>query len=403
MKRFTAIVLILILCMGLPALAEETRADALRVGVLEPLSGQHGSGGQAELLGVRYAHSLRPTVKVGGKDLQVELLVEDNHSNREQSTAAAYRLVDAGAQAVLGSFSSALTLAAAPVFDINTIPAIAISATNVNVTAASEYYFRMGMVDTLQGGLLAGFAREQGYNTAVVVAEADDDFAQDVGGYFQDAFEEAGGDISLWLNYDMALPDDMTEEIPAEEGARLADALTVDFEEVIKAIDAVKPDVVFIPSSAKAGSIFLKQAKDAGLAAKVISADTWDDLAILDGAGDAANGVAFTTFLAVNPEWSEQAGAFADDYRAYLTAEGMPEAMLTASAALAFDAYNALLDAVEKADSVDGPAVREALYQLDLQGVAGPVRFDEDGNNAVDTAAVMTYQDGAIQFVKKLP
>ncbi|NLC73112.1 MAG: ABC transporter substrate-binding protein, partial [Ruminococcaceae bacterium] len=54
--------------------------NKINVGVYQPLSGKNGAGGKQELLGIQYAHSLKPTIKVGDTEYEVVLDVQDNGS-----------------------------------------------------------------------------------------------------------------------------------------------------------------------------------------------------------------------------------------------------------------------------------------------------------------------------------
>lgn len=401
MKRFAALFLILVMLLSIPVLAEQKPEDVLYIGVLEPLSGQHSTGGQTELYGIQFANSQRPTVTIDGKEMKVELLVEDNFSSKKDSARAVYRLIEGGAAVVLGSFSSALSLTAMPAFDVQQVPAVAITATNPMITDSSEYYFRMCYLDTLQGSLLAKYALEQKYDTVAIVAELDDDFAQGVADIFKATYEECGGQIALWEDYELSLPEDL--DLTGLSLKELANAKTVDFTDIIASLKEAAPKAVFIPSSAKAGAIFLKQAKEAGLEATILSADTWDDPLIVEQAGDAADGAVFTTFLNLSGEWGKDTPLFKENFQAYLTSQGVSDKLLAASAALGYDAYNVVLDAIEKAGTTQGTAVRDAMYQVEYDGVSGPVKFDENGNNPVDRVALMTFEQGAIQFIRQLP
>ena len=39
----------------------------ITIGIYEPASGENGPGGKQEVLGVKYAHSLQPTVEINGE------------------------------------------------------------------------------------------------------------------------------------------------------------------------------------------------------------------------------------------------------------------------------------------------------------------------------------------------
>jgi branched-chain amino acid transport system substrate-binding protein len=73
-----------------------------------------------------------------------------------------------------------------------------------------------------------------------------------------------------------------------------------------------------------------------------------------------------------------------------------------AIAALAYDAVKVLADAMTRANSTDGPKVRDALAQADVQGVTGRLKVNAKRN--MDKPAVIqevTFKDGDVKFVYK--
>lgn len=60
--------------------------------------------------------------------------------------------------AILGSWGSSLSIAAGDVVKTNQIPAVALSATNPQVTAGNDYYFRVCFLDPFQGTVMANYA-----------------------------------------------------------------------------------------------------------------------------------------------------------------------------------------------------------------------------------------------------
>ena len=73
----------------------------VKIGVFEPQSGDNGAGGKQEILGMQYAHSLTPTVEIGGETYTVELEYADNQSANDKAPSAAQTLVSAGCSVVL--------------------------------------------------------------------------------------------------------------------------------------------------------------------------------------------------------------------------------------------------------------------------------------------------------------
>ena len=65
----------------------------IKIGVVEPASGDNGAGGKQEVLGGEYANSLAPTVEIGGETYNVELVEVDIQSSTDKAVTAAQELV----------------------------------------------------------------------------------------------------------------------------------------------------------------------------------------------------------------------------------------------------------------------------------------------------------------------
>ncbi len=51
---------------------QEIRRKVIKIGVFEPTTGENGGGGFQEVLGIRYANQVHPTVKIGGEEYAVK-------------------------------------------------------------------------------------------------------------------------------------------------------------------------------------------------------------------------------------------------------------------------------------------------------------------------------------------
>ena len=81
MKKIIALLLALVTALSLVACGSnggDKDDDVIKIGIFEPTSGQNGAGGKKEILGIEYAHSLKPTVTIGGKEYQIQLVTADN-------------------------------------------------------------------------------------------------------------------------------------------------------------------------------------------------------------------------------------------------------------------------------------------------------------------------------------
>jgi len=69
-------------------------------------------------------------------------------------------------------------------------------------------------------------------------------------------------------------------------------------------------------------------------------------------------------------------------------------------AALGYDSAEVLVDAIRRAGSTEGPAIRDAVAATkDFQGVTGATTMDKD-RNASKAAVVIMVKDGKFKFVE---
>ena len=169
MKKILSLVMVLAMVLAIgagcggddtPQGGTQTDGKVVKVGIFEPASGENGAGGKQEVLGIRYAHSLQPTVTIGGEEYTVELVEVDNKSDTTKAVTAAQSLASSGVSVVLGSYGSGVSIAAGDTFKTAQIPAIGVSCTNPQVTQDNEYYFRVCFLDPFQGTVMANFAKD---------------------------------------------------------------------------------------------------------------------------------------------------------------------------------------------------------------------------------------------------
>ena len=144
MKRIAALLMILLLiCAGC------AKTPTVKIGVLEPLSGEYAAGGQLEYQGIQEALKAYPMLD----DARVELVVADNLSTEEGARQAAKSLIDQGVQIVIGSWGSSLTQAAAETLSKKNM-LLAVFVTAAIVPIVNTGIFCLGclvILDTIRG------------------------------------------------------------------------------------------------------------------------------------------------------------------------------------------------------------------------------------------------------------
>lgn len=386
MKKILAIILAFVMVFALCACGAGPKGsdNVIYVGVFEPTSGQNAAGGKKEILGIEYAHSLYPTVEINGKEYKIELVQADNASDAAKAPSAAQLLISKKVSVVVGTYGSGCAIAAGDLFADAKIPAIGTSCTNPQVTADNDYYFRICYIDPFQGAVMASYALAQGSKNCCVIVEAGDDYSAGFGTYFSNAMIDGGAKCST-INF-------QTGE--------------TDFSTIMANIKSEGYDGIFAPVSIETAPLIISQAREAGVECPIMAGDTWDDISIAERAGAAANGIFFSCFFDDTDTGNAAGVEFSNGFRKYVAADSTRVAnnggnadAISSVTPCGYDAYMAAYNAIKKAQSTDGQAIRDALAGLEVQGlVTGDLKFDANGDAIKSYVAIKTFQDGAIVF-----
>ena len=382
MKKLTVCLLVFLLASSVLFAAGGTEQKSgvkeVVIGVFEPLTGENGGGGYQEVLGMRYANKVYPTVKINGETYNVRLVEADNKSDKTEAVTAAQSLISSGASVILGSYGSGVSIAAGDIFLDNKVPAIGASCTNPQVTLGNDYYYRVCFLDPFQGTVMANYAWQEGAKKAAVITQLGDDYSSGLGNFFSRAFQGLGGSVVSEQRFQTN---------------------TTDFKSILTNIKAANPDVIFSPSSIATAPLIIKQARELGITAKIMAGDTWENSSIIENAGISAEGVVLSTFFDDADPATAEAAKFIAGFKKYLVENKQPD-IIPAVSALGYDAYITALKAIELANSTKGPAIRDALAKVDLEGVTGRIVFDANGDANKDMAFIKVVENGQFKFLK---
>lgn len=355
--------------------AEATAGDVVKLGIYEPASGDNGPGGKQETLGYYYAQSVQPTVTVGDKEYQVELIAVDNESSNDKAATAASTLVSSGISAAMGSYGSGVSIAGSDIFGNAGIPIVGTTCTNPQVTQGNDHYFRICFLDPFQGTVLANFAKEVlNADTVYCLAKLGDDYSAGLCKYFQDAFESLGGTV-------------ISETFP--EG-------NSDFNSYLNNAKNAGATVFFAPVSTEASALIIDQADAQGTEMTLLGGDTWDSNVILNAAKGKDVDIYITTFYQAGGD-SEAAKAFDTGITEWLNADSQRIAdnggddIVAAMTAMAYDNYMFILEAIKNAGSIEPADIMAALWDTEYDGVSGHIALDDVNGDAIrNTAFIKT-------------
>ncbi len=388
MKKTLAILLAVVMVIGLFAGCgnKDDQANVIKIGVFEPASGDNGAGGKQETLGIQYAHSVAPTVEIGGTTYEIQLEIVDNESSNDKAATAANTLINAGCSIVLGSYGSGVSIAASDIFGNAGIPVVGITCTNPQVTEGNEHYFRICFLDPFQGTVLANFAKDELKVTkAYCLAKMGDDYSTGLVNYFKESFEALGGTV-----VSQTFPDG-----------------TSDFTSYITTAQNEGCGVFFSPVSTEAAANIVEQANAQGMTMPILAGDTWDSNVVLQAAEGTANNIYITTFFDEG-DTSDAAVKFVTGCKEWINANAEAKTnnngddTIAAVTAMGYDAYFVALEALKAAaDPMDPVAVNEVLWDVNYDGVTGNIRFDEIGDAIRNVAYIkkVNTTDAVWEFV----
>jgi branched-chain amino acid transport system substrate-binding protein len=303
---------------------------------------------------------------------QVRVIVEDDQGDNVQAKTVVTKLITKDqVVAVLGEVASSNTLAAAPVAQKASIPMISPSSTNVAVTPTGDYIFRVCFIDPFQGFVMAKFASSTlKLKNVAVLRDIKGAYSVGLADVFIENFKKMGGNIVSDQSYSGGDPD---------------------FSAQLTSIKSKNPDGIFVPGYYSEVGLIARQAKKLGITVPLLGGDGWDSPKLTEIGGDALNGSYFSNHYAAddpNPVIQN----FVAEYRARFgqTPDGL--------AALGFDAANVLFDSIRRANTLEGPKLRDAIAQTkDYPGVTSKITIDKD-RNAVKPAVVLQIKDGKFLY-----
>jgi len=376
--------------LGFPAIVRGQ--DPIRVGTLMPLTGAGGVyGGDMQRAVVLAAEQVNGAGGVLGRPIQ--LVHEDGQTNPDAAVRGARKLIDVNkVVAVVGTWSSAVTLAVGPICINNQVVLMNNSGSEkVTELGKSGFVYRTQASNVLWGAAFGRLAAERGFRKAVVLAQQNP-FALTMKEYFEKAFKERGGTLTETVMYN-------------PEGTSYRGELTRAF--------ASKPDAVLIAGYTPDASIIVKDWYKAGY-----------------------GGQLFVPGFAANPKFIENVGAEAAEGILVVEAAPAPDSKafqhfkklmakddLFLYASQTYDQFSLVCLAMEAAKEATGAGIRRTMrtvsnppgklvsdaveglqdlkrgQKINYDGASGPCDFDEHGDLLTKSFYVFQIRKGKLEQV----
>lgn len=350
-------------------------SDEIVIGAIGPLSGGASTYGQSVKNGAQiFLDKVNANGGINGK--QVVLKFEDDEADPTKAINAYDKLVNQdGVGLLLGPVTSGAANAVGPNATADGVPMITPSGTETNLTTTGgEFVFRTCYIDATQGEVIAKYSTENlGAKTMAVLYNKDSDYSIGIAEAAKAQFESNGGKVVEYVSYN--------------EGDK-------DFSAQLTNIKGSNPDVLVLPDYYSVVGVIADQARKIGITSQLMGGDGWDSPELVKIGGDSVEGAFFVNHYSPN-DTDESVQEFVNSYKEKYGQT--PDAF----AALSYSTLQLFEEAITKAGSTDGEAVKEALKNIDANTISGNIKFDEN-RNPQKSVSIIKIENGEAKLETKV-
>ena len=366
-----SIIIALIGLQNISALAVEE----IKVGLAAPLTGPQSMYGQdfknGVLLAVEAFNASKP--KIGGKEVKINLIAEDDQADPRLGTQIAQKLVDKGIRAMFGNLNSSIAIPASRIFYLAGIPQSTTASAPEYTRQKFNTTFRMLPSDTQQGTALGTFAvKKLGFKEIAIIDDRSA-YGQGLADEFEKAAKAAGAKI-------------VRREFTSDK--------THDFKPILTGLKRIKPQAVFYGGTAVQAAPLVKQMRELRIKSVLIAGEMVKIDAFLKVAGPAAEGTIVS--LSGMPLDKMPGGtAFAKLHEQRF---GTP---VDVYAPYTYDGAMAIFTAMKKANSTDPKKYLPLLAKLEMPAVTTKaLAYDRYGDLRDDTLTMYKVSQGKWEMLE---
>ena len=349
-------------------------ADAIKIGLMAPLTGSWASEGQGmkkivELL------AEQQNAKGGVLGKQIEVVTEDDGGDPRTASLAAQRLTTKGVVAVVGTYGSSVTEASQAIYDEAGLPQIANGSTAIRLTEKGfKKFFRTAPRDDEQGRMAAQTIGKLGFKKVAILHDS--------------------------TSYAKGLADE-SNALLKKKGAEVVffDALTPgerDYTTILTKLKGANPEVVLFTGYFPEAGLLLRQKKDMNWKVPFIGGDATNNADLVKIAGkEAAEGYYFLSPPQPQDLDTADAKAFLAGYQ-----KKYNELPPSIWAVLAGDGFQVMVAGIAGAKSTDGAKIADYLHKdfKGHSGLSGAISFDAKGDREGEVYRVYKV-DGEGKFI----
>ena len=347
MKKF----LLASIALGATLAMAGVASAQIKLGVAGPLTGPNAAFGAQLKNGVEQAvEDINASGGILGQKIQVFL--GDDVSDPKQGVSVANKFVGDGVKFVVGHFNSGVTIPASEVYQENGMLVITPSATNPKLTERNMWnVFRTCGRDDQQGAVAADYIAKNYAGKKVAVVHDKTTYGQGLADETKKAMNAKGIKEVLY------------------EGVNTGEK---DFSALVSKIKAAGADVVYWGGLHTEGGLIVRQMRDQGVKAPLMSGDgiTSDEFATIGGPGVEGTLMTFPP----DPRKRPEAKAVVAKFEAK---KFNPEAYTLYS----YAAVQVIQQAAVKANSLDPKKVAETMKSgMVFKTVIGDLSYDKKGD-----------------------
>jgi len=363
----------------------KVEGDTIVLGSANSLTGKYSSNGIDTQNGYDLAIKVindKGGVTIDGKQYKLAVKYYDDESTPARTAQLLERLIEQdGVQYILGPYSSATTIAAAPVTEKYQVPMVeAEGASRALFNKGYKYLFAVLSTSEQYLSSAIDLAAEVAENNGkkpsdvrVAMVFENDAFSLDVRAGVMEQMKKHGMEAVI----DDKMPADLS-----------------DISATLTKVKALKPDLLVVSGHNKGAVTAARQMKELQVEVPMVAMTHCEGAKVTDQFGPAADGYLCPTQWAETLSYSDEYFGSAAEYHKLFVDTFDGYTTVPYQAAQASAAVLVWKDAFERANSLDPKKVRDAIAATDMETFYGPIKFSEAGNNIAKPMVLRQIQDG---------
>jgi len=351
--------------LGLGLAFSSVAQAQIKIGVAGPITGANAAFGAQLKNGVEQAvEDINAAGGINGQKLQ--MVVGDDVADPKQGVSVANKFVSEGVKMVVGHFNSGVSIPASDIYEEAGIVQITPASTNPKFTDSGKWNtFRTCGRDDQQGLVAGTYLANNFKGKKVAIVHDKTPYGKGLADETQKAMNAKGLKEVLY------------------EGVNTGEK---DYTALVSKLKQQNVDVVYFGGLHTEAGLIIRQMRDQGLQAPMMSGDGIVSAEFVSIAGPGAEGTLMT--FAPDPRKNPNAQEVVQKFRAK---NFDPEAYTLYS----YAAVQILVDAAKQANSTDGKKMADVMRQgKPFKTVIGDISFDKKGDITRPDYVVYTWKKG---------